>query len=212
MSILISALNESGVGSAITNYTAWTILAPNNAAFEKTLAALNLTAQDLLANQVRRLRCGIVSKEPWAVSVVVVLGVRALLFLGPAGQPGEALVMRHHARLCRAQCVLWLCGGCDACIAVFTAQDLVANQVRQWAPCMACSMLLIFLCSLLQGCGACITVVRTCWPTHGKALMLLSSMGHALNSSHALHFSHAHVLCWGCNARSAVFRTHSSTR
>ncbi|KAF6253735.1 copper amine oxidase [Scenedesmus sp. NREL 46B-D3] len=51
MSILMSALEASGVGSAIPNDTAWTILAPNNAAFEKTLAALNLTAQELLANQ-----------------------------------------------------------------------------------------------------------------------------------------------------------------
>jgi uncharacterized surface protein with fasciclin (FAS1) repeats len=52
MSILIAAVNASGVGANLTSDTAWTILAPNNDAFNKTLTALNLTAADLLANQV----------------------------------------------------------------------------------------------------------------------------------------------------------------
>jgi uncharacterized surface protein with fasciclin (FAS1) repeats len=59
MSILMSALEAANISSAITNETAWTILAPNNAAFEKTLAALNLTAQELLANQVRLSACSL---------------------------------------------------------------------------------------------------------------------------------------------------------
>jgi uncharacterized surface protein with fasciclin (FAS1) repeats len=55
MSILMQAIGAANISAAITNETAWTILAPNNAAFETTLAALNLTAQELLANQVRLL-------------------------------------------------------------------------------------------------------------------------------------------------------------
>jgi uncharacterized surface protein with fasciclin (FAS1) repeats len=50
----MSALEAANISNAITNETAWTILAPNNAAFEKALAALNITAQELLANKVRR--------------------------------------------------------------------------------------------------------------------------------------------------------------
>jgi hypothetical protein len=57
MSILMQALEAANISAAITNETAWTILAPNNAAFETTLAALNLTAQELLANQVRLVVC-----------------------------------------------------------------------------------------------------------------------------------------------------------
>nr|QYF06645.1 ScosAstaP [Enallax costatus]BCN28337.1 astaxanthin binding fasciclin family protein [Enallax costatus] len=48
---LFAAIKAAGVASALKADTKWTILAPNNAAFEKTLSKLNLTADALLKNK-----------------------------------------------------------------------------------------------------------------------------------------------------------------
>eukprot|EP00878_Enallax_costatus_P003801 GHUV01004017.1.p1 GENE.GHUV01004017.1~~GHUV01004017.1.p1 ORF type:complete len:225 (+),score=69.47 GHUV01004017.1:224-898(+) len=51
LTTLLAAVRAAGVASALAADTTWTILAPNNAAFEKRLAKLNVTADALLKNK-----------------------------------------------------------------------------------------------------------------------------------------------------------------